>query len=427
MVKEKVGEYMDYASIHGIGRMKNSPFIFLKILWIVALVASLAVIAWQVSELYSKYKSYPISTSIEVTTAQKLYFPGVTICNTNPVMNSAIQNSSQLLEVVNEGYDEYFIDADAFKASDVNDYNYTVSDNLASSKPLDQNILWYIKEQFKMRLSVVDNDDLKELTQHIHDFILLCNFAGTNCSGTVMNTIRSYDYGLCYYFDPSKHSALEPGGKIAAAGRRYALELLLNVEQSDFVPFVTSSPGVAIGIHHPEENITFFDVDESIFVPTGFEASISLTQQCKRDCFYKYILTKCKCYMNFFEHAYINITDVPLDEIVDDQGIAPCHTDEHYTCIQNIQIQNIKLTPEVCLQCLPPCFETYFEKDVAISTWPSENFLPIIRRILTKQYSQWDGSQREDYVRNNLALVRIYLKSLTFQTMTEEYSYSVRK
>jgi len=56
MMKTAVREYMDYSTVHGIGRMKNSPFLVLKCVWVLALCGSLAMITWQVSTLYIKYK-----------------------------------------------------------------------------------------------------------------------------------------------------------------------------------------------------------------------------------------------------------------------------------------------------------------------------------------------------------------------------------
>lgn len=54
--KETILDYMDYATIHGIGRSKNTPFIVLKMFWVLALLASLGMIIWQVFDLYLKYK-----------------------------------------------------------------------------------------------------------------------------------------------------------------------------------------------------------------------------------------------------------------------------------------------------------------------------------------------------------------------------------
>ncbi|KAH3803729.1 hypothetical protein DPMN_131997 [Dreissena polymorpha] len=84
MGKTAVAEYVDYATIHGVERIKNSPFAGFKILWLIALCGSLGMITFQVVMLYRKYDSTPVSTSMELKTVEKMRFPKVGICNTNP-------------------------------------------------------------------------------------------------------------------------------------------------------------------------------------------------------------------------------------------------------------------------------------------------------------------------------------------------------
>ena len=56
------------------------------------------------------------------------------------------------------------------------------------------------------------------------------------------------------------------------------LELLINVDQADSVPFVTSTGGIVITASSSDS--TYFDKDNGIFVPTGFEANIALKKVC---------------------------------------------------------------------------------------------------------------------------------------------------
>jgi hypothetical protein len=53
--KAILADYMDYATVHGIGRSKNSPYLVFKLFWVLALLASLGMIIWQVHGLYMKY------------------------------------------------------------------------------------------------------------------------------------------------------------------------------------------------------------------------------------------------------------------------------------------------------------------------------------------------------------------------------------
>ena len=51
----------------------------------------------------------PISTSVNVHTANKVHFPHVIICNTNPVEYSAIQGH-ELDDVVEDAFEKYSVD-----------------------------------------------------------------------------------------------------------------------------------------------------------------------------------------------------------------------------------------------------------------------------------------------------------------------------
>ncbi|KAH3808255.1 hypothetical protein DPMN_136608 [Dreissena polymorpha] len=55
MGKTVVAEYVDYAIIHGVERIKNSPFAALKMLWLIAVRESLGMITFQVVTLCRKY------------------------------------------------------------------------------------------------------------------------------------------------------------------------------------------------------------------------------------------------------------------------------------------------------------------------------------------------------------------------------------
>ena len=54
--KLTVSEYMDYATAHGIGRVKNSPYIILKVFWVLAVLGSIVIVAVQLSRLTEKWR-----------------------------------------------------------------------------------------------------------------------------------------------------------------------------------------------------------------------------------------------------------------------------------------------------------------------------------------------------------------------------------
>ena len=54
--RSRATEYMDYATAHGIGRVKNSPYIILKIFWVLAVLGSIIMVSIQLKRLTEKWR-----------------------------------------------------------------------------------------------------------------------------------------------------------------------------------------------------------------------------------------------------------------------------------------------------------------------------------------------------------------------------------
>ncbi|WAR28512.1 UNC8-like protein [Mya arenaria] len=266
------------------------------------------------------------------------------------------------------------------------DYNYTEFDKTDISSSFDNDILFDSAEMFKTRMALLDYETLFNYSQPMKEFMLICNFAGSKCTEySFLHAIRSYDYGICYVFDPSYQLCQDPDsesgcGYVASAGQQYGLELLLNVDQAETVPFVTSSSGVLI---IPSDRFNdYIDVNKGVFVPTGFEASVALRkkstlrvpgmdvdrkrcddtatisyEECIRDSQEQHILETCGCVQHFYKSGYLNASLSPENTVDPDTGNIPCYTEEH-------------------------------QKD-------------------------------------NLLLVRVFLESLSYENVKEEYSYGI--
>ena len=70
-------------SVRGVPRILKSQATFVRVCWLIAVLASSALLLWQLSEVFVKYYSYPVSTSFEEGRDLPV-FPDVTVCNLNP-------------------------------------------------------------------------------------------------------------------------------------------------------------------------------------------------------------------------------------------------------------------------------------------------------------------------------------------------------
>ncbi|XP_052762264.1 acid-sensing ion channel 5-like [Mya arenaria] len=452
--KEALSEYMDYATVHGVGRLKNSPFKVLKLIWIFALTASFGMISWQVIELYIKYSEQPISTSREIKTPKVTKFPLITICNTNPLQYFSFPGDSYLELVIKEMSSKYEINPDMFNGTeDFYEYNYTAFDS-SNTSSIDNDVLFYSAEKFKTKMALLDFETLIEYSQPMNEFILICNFAGSKCTENAWDIKRSFDYGLCYEFYPDYQMCTDPMiqsgcGNVASAGQQYGLEMLLNVDQEQSIPFVTSSTGVLVIPSH--EYHDHVETNQGIFVPTGFEANVALRktsthrvpgknverlrcnasaevsyEECLKDYQDIHILEVCGCLHHFYETGMLNAS-IPPEKLVDpNTGDIPCFTDAHQNCVRETLAQFVLKTPESFDNCLPSCEKDSIDKRLMLLNWPNEFFTPILRRIVKSKLPQYDlESLNRDKIRDNMLLLRVYLDTLSYEHVKEEYSYGI--
>ncbi|XP_053403217.1 degenerin unc-8-like [Mercenaria mercenaria] len=260
---------------------------------------------------------------------------------------------------------------------DIYGYNYTSYDAKYENVTISNDIMWKTLEQFRMQMATLDRSSLDHISQPYKEFFLLCNFAGEECDSETIIQIRSYNYGMCYKFKPQNVKALEPHGKVAGTGPKYALELLLNVDQRESIPLVTSSAGVVVGT---DAESWYFHENHGVFIPTGFETNIALSSvskqrvpgwgkklrckdssngltllDCQKECKLEDISEKCGCYLYFFQVGHINGSVSSNNTVDQETGYVPCYTAEHYECIQNVHAEYMREPAEKCADCIPPC------------------------------------------------------------------------
>ncbi|XP_031561612.1 degenerin deg-1-like [Actinia tenebrosa] len=85
-----IKEFCDYTSIHGLGRAAGAKYLVHRLIWLLLFLGALTTSAYHFRELYTKYKSHPIGTSITIQSASTLPFPSVTICNLNPLRKTLL-------------------------------------------------------------------------------------------------------------------------------------------------------------------------------------------------------------------------------------------------------------------------------------------------------------------------------------------------
>uniref|UniRef100_F1LD96 Degenerin unc-8 n=1 Tax=Ascaris suum TaxID=6253 RepID=F1LD96_ASCSU len=110
----------------------------------------------------------------------------------------------------------------------------------------------------------------KNVSYNLHEFVSRCSFNSEDC-----NMERDFklhmdpEYGNCYTFNFNDSVEL----KNTRAGPMYGLRLLLNVNQSDYLP-TTEAAGVRLVVHEQDQEP--FPDTFGYSAPTGFISSFGL-------------------------------------------------------------------------------------------------------------------------------------------------------
>lgn len=76
-------EFAVSTSFHGVHNIVRTKSKIRKVLWVLFLIGSIVIVAWQIGNRLIYYFSWPTTTSVVVQYVEKIEFPAVTFCNLN--------------------------------------------------------------------------------------------------------------------------------------------------------------------------------------------------------------------------------------------------------------------------------------------------------------------------------------------------------
>ena len=79
-------EFGETTSLHGVGRvlsatLRNNRFYWKNSLYLIALLGGVALASWNIYTVISDFRSYPVTSQVEVDYPLEMEFPAVTVCN----------------------------------------------------------------------------------------------------------------------------------------------------------------------------------------------------------------------------------------------------------------------------------------------------------------------------------------------------------
>lgn len=193
-IKQIVKEWCEVASTNGLPFIAKSKYLFITIMWILALATSAAICSYLVYSTVFDYLSYPTTTSVRLVQEVPAQFPAISFCNLNR-FNLAD-------ETVKQTFDTFA------KNAVINPESVEVS-------------IRSIVKSIKSYMFNMNNTQKMNLGYKIEDMLLFCLYDLTVCNASDFEWFYNFEYGNCFRFNSD-------GSKfISKSGSRFSLQLSL--------------------------------------------------------------------------------------------------------------------------------------------------------------------------------------------------------
>ncbi|XP_059163598.1 amiloride-sensitive sodium channel subunit beta-2-like [Physella acuta] len=284
-------KYARRASLNGLIFILKSRRPTVKALWSLLLLAAIGATTFHLIFLFTSFFQYQNYSKVTLKISS-LQFPSVTVCNVNLLRFSQLPRSSTPIQnLFNKKEKQEVHDSNLTDDSNTlteHDYNITYYSNstnirnvnvtaileasqLDIADPLlekwvkeretllcqyckycwnqiqtDNSSLYKVEDFFLYLFNKQSIKHRQSLSHQLEDFVKMCSFAGRSCSYQLFKPIVSAQYGNCFTLD-------NPDFISRKSGAESGLELILSIENDDYLPGVTSGRGARVIIHEPDK------------------------------------------------------------------------------------------------------------------------------------------------------------------------------
>ncbi|XP_070542967.1 amiloride-sensitive sodium channel subunit gamma-like [Ptychodera flava] len=469
-IRDTLADFSSNTTAHGFARLVAADSKIVKFLWILICCLCWGVFIWQAIVFIEKYYRFEVSYSISVD-FRVLPFPAVTVCNMNPLRQSALENIDDkykdLLEFLKSGAqseDNAHADEESNSATseseniskmmlmseDDDDFDGESSPDFSLESEGFSDYSWEEPVDFdfdftrELNLSMIMShlpSEVRNKTGHQkEDLIQECVFNGIKCSSKNFTLVLNPKYGNCYSFNTGTNGA--DIVHTSKPGPSTGLRLTLYIEQDEYLNGITENAGAVVLVHPPDT--VPFPEEQGLELPPGFSASLGIrlsvidriggkysdcikagempllyegynysVEACAKSCYQNKLIDECKCY------------DVTLPN---NKSFPACidGTKEAQRCMSGMNHRQKMDALDCRLNCHQPCSGRSFKETVSMSQWPSNAYDDTLYARLT-QKSQKIKEQliSAEVSRRNLIKLKVYYSELNFESITERQAFGL--
>ncbi|MCI4390259.1 hypothetical protein PGIGA_G00120600 [Pangasianodon gigas] len=419
-VREASELFLKHTTFHGLRHVFLGGSYPRRAAWLIAFLASLALlVAWS-SNRVRYLLSSPVHTKAHVVYATRLVFPAVTICNRNLLLprrmsKPDIFSAGRWLGLLGKNRQVSAGAAEALGAR---------GDSSTPFRALDfSRFLPPPREAQPSMRQLLDR-----LGHQLEEMLLYCRFQGERCGPRNFSTIFTR-YGKCYTFNSGQDG--QPLRITTKGGMGNGLELMLDIQQDEYLPVwgetdeTSFEAGIKVQIHTQDEP-PFID-QLGFGVAPGFQTFVSCQEQrltylpppwgdCRSepmdsDFFTTYSITACRidCETRYLvENCNCRMVHMP--------GDAPYCTPEQYKeCADPALDFLVERDNDYCV-CETPCNMTRYGKELSFVKIPSK----ASAKYLAKKFNK-----TEQYIADNILVLDIYFEALNYETIEQKKAYEL--
>ena len=412
-------KYVESTTTHGVVHIFSGKSIIRRIFWAVIFLGAMGACLYNIIDRILYLAGQPTATTISIKREASLAFPSITVCNLNLARRSYLEAN---------GLNEFV--SNVFQAPLTDTLNDSLDMCRSNALPLVPALRNVSSGRSGMRQgqSAIFHTIQFEGRHFLEEFIVECFFRGKRCNLTEDFEPVLTQLGYCYTFNSGRNE--RPVLFANGTGPRQGLQLLLNIQQSEYIASPNGDAGVKIAVHPQGEPGE--PSNDGVAVPPGRNAFLGLrerrvmdrssgrrdtcressdkegfnflqeeynysTTACLIDCFFTSITRECGC-IEAYQPTSNTLRSLPDCSVSD----LCCVIGEYATA-------------ETC-DCPTACNHTVYDVSTSYSVFPSERF--------GKNFSQ-ERNLTLSQVSNNYLVVEIYFESLNVEREVTEDAYSV--
>ncbi|XP_065059933.1 amiloride-sensitive sodium channel subunit beta-like [Rhopilema esculentum] len=396
--------YGENATIHGIGAIYNSLSALKKFVFVLLFICLLVTVTFAVYDSIYVFTQREVYTKIEKLTHSRIEFPSVTICR-----NGKATKSSLPIDIVNKI---------TRKLDEMKTGNLNISDLLDF---IENTSLEVQAVSENSNISVPEHPPM--LLRHIKD---ACLFASNKYCNVTRDFRSTYGTDACYTFHgPGPNTYFQ-----AENGPFFGLQLILYVNESDYLPLIGTQNGAGFTIYiHERDTIPLFEIGGILVAPgtsthiSFFKSeTISLKYPFRTNCTdgegftnylpgrYTYLSCLATCvYKNVFEKcSYVN----PLIRGSFKPKNKSNVTLEMLKCELKMRNKYLEGVRDFFCDCPKACKEVGYNSRVSYSKWPVDGDLPIYRAFAKSVLGSDKKNVSDDFISKSFLKIKVYFDEL---------------